>query len=104
MYAPPRPGLVFDRERAGCPELDEVGFAPNPQAFGPKRDIAGGADAGGDRISARIDTLMRELAANREEVLLERLLKVDQSTLPRTVAKVFDRRDGDIEKLFRVHG
>ena len=100
---PPPPDLVFHGERRPVrAELHDVGFAAQPEPLRPQRQATDHPDPGPVLVSALVDTLVCELAANGVDVLLVGLFNVYQRTLSRAVGEVLDRRDRDIKQVLLV--
>ena len=99
------PDLVLHGERGlSGSELHDIGFAPQAESLGPKRQSAQHADTGPVLASAFVHALVCELPTNCVDVLLVCLFHVYEGTLPRTVGEVLNGRDRHIEQVSLVPG
>ena len=98
----PRPVFVFDGVGRGAVELDDVGPTGQPQRRRPKRQGPFHADAFLDRVLGFVHLPMHGPAPKGVQVLVERLLLMNQGALPRTVAIVL--QGGDHDEIVVRHG
>ena len=74
-------------------EFYDVGLAGQAILVRPERQPPQLPDALGGSRDAQVDSLVAEAPSHREDVLVERLLHVDERTLPGAVAEVLKRGD-----------
>lgn len=97
MRAARRADLVLDGVRTVATELDGIGPTPQSESLGPERDPTKDPRVGALRGLPGIDRLVGEPTSDRVDVLVERLLDVDQPALARTEAEVFEGRDHHLD-------
>ena len=89
--------LVLDGVRAVATELHNIGPTSQSESLGPERDPTKDPRIGALRGLPRIDCLVDKPTTNRVDVLVERLLDVDQPALTRTEAEVLEGRDQHLD-------